>query len=233
MRHAVPFFVIALAAVAVASILLPSEPWTDYFALRVLAILAVGASCYWAGLKNGEEKTTTAAHPRRWLQFSMTTLLLVTTLMAICLAVHCNRARRQADAVESLSHLDHCSVYYDGGNIVESFFEPSGNSGFSIWLQNALGFDYVHRADMVKIKASDVEAAVPYIKQLPYLQTILLISGDPDDGSDDNSEAARITRHDAGLKNYFNAKRKLRSELPNVEITIPIDACTSVLPIVG
>ncbi len=95
MRHAVQLIVIAVAAVAVASILLPSEPWAQKFVMRAIAILVVGLGCYLAGFANGKGSIETAVHPRRWLQFSTRTILLVTTLFAICLGLYCDRARQQ------------------------------------------------------------------------------------------------------------------------------------------
>ncbi len=63
MRHAVPFLIIALAGIAVASILLPSEPWTQSFVVRTIAILAVGVACYLGGFATGKRVIRTAAHP--------------------------------------------------------------------------------------------------------------------------------------------------------------------------
>ena len=226
MRSVIPLVVICFASLAVAAVMLPADPWSQHQVLRAVAILLVAVPCYFAGLAQGremaEQASDTPTRRRPWLQFSLRTLLLVMTLVAVYLGLHCERARRQQEAVEALARISlfsyFCHVNYDndfdgeGRLLVYPPFTPPRSTP---WIEQVLGRDFFHKVIDVELDVTDVAAvdkALPHLKRLPHLESIIVSCGCRDDeptGADD--EPTLPSRQE-----FMDTMKRLRLELPHV-----------------
>jgi len=92
---------------------------------------------------------------RRWLQFSLSTILLLVTALSLWLGVVVNRARKQRDAVAAIEKA--------GGGVAYDFqmspsFPPPGKPPGPRWLRRMLGDEYfqsVYTANLNKAEISD------------------------------------------------------------------------------
>jgi len=230
MRHIIPLLVIFLAAIALAAILLPADPWSNNFPFRMAAILIIGIPCYFYGISNGKA-VIGAARRRPWLQYSLRTLLLVTTLVAISLGLYCGRVREQRRAVDVLDRIEGCEVNYD--NDPGPLMPINKPSRLEAWLNSVLGVDFLYGAVQVSIRASDVEHALPQLKQLPYLQSVCV---DPDVEavtSGDETEAALKKAEIERERIRANTIERLKIELPHIRIENPRPFVLGPTPVVG
>jgi len=223
MKHTGPLVVIVLASLVVAYLFSPAAPWSHYQLLRAAAILLVAVPAYFVALGRRREGhgsgEQVATGWRRWLQFSLRTLLLLTLLLALYLGLHCERARRQERAVLSLAPL-YCGFIYESDLVGAPPGDPgwadmkrrglnvTAETAFSWnWLQRVLGerlgADYVDRVVGVRIDSQDVDEALPHLKKLPYLRRVYIPPGRGIEGNDEQD---------------FKAREKLQRELPHVEV---------------
>ena len=97
-----------------------------------------------------ETSSRTPGRRRRWYQFNLRTLIVITVLISILLglfAIRLQRARRQAAAVATIrTHGGH--VVYDysfpDDNPRFSIFQSRAKSGVPAWAIDALGVDFFH-----------------------------------------------------------------------------------------
>src|SRR5262245_22988051 len=74
---------------------------------------------------------------RRYLRFSVRTLLVIVTVVAVVLAVPVRRAMRQREAVLAIQKL--------GGSLIYDYEITRGpETMMSAWLRRTLGDDYFH-----------------------------------------------------------------------------------------
>jgi hypothetical protein len=214
MRNVIPLFVILLASVAAAALLLPADPWSQYQTIRVAVILLVAVPCYLIGTRHGRqraEEVAGGAGKRQWFQFSLRTMLFVTLLLALWLGFHCERVRKQREAVRALEETE-CSVDYEDGP------GASGDAySDATWADSFFGNDFLHRAVYVSLEARGVEKALPHLKRLPHLQTVDVFEdterrfsmfGQP---PAEEELAARAAKQKAAIE-------RLRKELPRVRV---------------
>ena len=71
---------------------------------------------------------------RRWFQYSLRTLLILTTIIAVWLAWWSHKTRQQREVVEALKDI--------GGDVIYDFQLPNGPAYWPKWLVNAMGVDY-------------------------------------------------------------------------------------------
>ena len=129
---------------------------------------------------------TVQSPPQRgsgWRRFSLRALLVGMTLIAVCLGIWSERARRQRAAVAALRDMG-AQVYYDyqlvsgpeGGPIAlpaavgknGSPAEPSVPG----WLVDAAGIDYFHGATVVWVYFPHRFDTAAHLKQLPALEEV-------------------------------------------------------------
>jgi hypothetical protein len=129
-----------------------------------------------AAMEADPPKAAPPKRKRRWFQFSLRTLLIGVTLLAVLLGVISFRANRQRMAVEAIKKLDG-KVAYDfetneeGWDVRDDARPPGPN-----WLRNLIGVDYFATVVAVKInttKDTD-DGSVAVIRELPHLRSLVL-----------------------------------------------------------
>ncbi len=84
---------------------------------------------------------------RRWFQYSLRTLLLLVTALAVWLGFYVHRANKQREAVAAIQRLGGW-LRYDY-QIVGGKFDPKAESPIPVWLLKALGEVFFH--DVVEV----------------------------------------------------------------------------------
>ena len=127
--------------------------------------------------KNAPEKR------RRFLQFRIRTMLLLTAVVAVWIGLHCQAAKQQRESRAAMERLGGW-VYYDyqfpGGN-----FSASATSPVPQWLRDALGEDFFHSVVEVNLVYNDrvpqrldnaqvSDEALRYLGAFPKLRNLLL-----------------------------------------------------------
>lgn len=113
---------------------------------------------------------------RRWLRFSLRTMVLAVTLFCIWLGVTANRANRQRRAVETIkSHGGYVRYDYEAdehGGIAAHAAPPPGPD----WLRNLIGLDYFATVVMVGVDSQNgsVDDSVAALTDLPDLRSLTL-----------------------------------------------------------
>jgi hypothetical protein len=108
---------------------------------------------------------------RRWLQFSLRTFLLLTTVLGVWLGLYIRSARRQQAAVEAIRAQG--GVRYD-------YQDPSlggdwrKGSNVPAWLLDGLGEDYFHNVTSLLLQDSplDIFAHLDAMPRLRFLQIV-------------------------------------------------------------
>lgn len=119
-------------------------------------------------------RQSSAAKPksrRRWLQFSLSTLLLATAGFALWLGLWVDRARRQQRAVKTILAAGQNIVFYehefDSSGRLRRGAEPSGPA----WLRRLLGDEYFVSVQEVQLNdPSDAELRL--LRDLPRLRRL-------------------------------------------------------------
>ncbi|HEY2840417.1 MAG TPA: hypothetical protein VGJ26_14770 [Pirellulales bacterium] len=111
---------------------------------------------------------------RRWFQFSLFSLLLFTTLIALAVAWHAVPAWRQHEAVTKIIELDGLVVY---DFQLAGAKKPPGPA----WLREWLGDDYFQRVGRVQLErnvdtAEALHAALVQVSQLPTIDFLIIHS---------------------------------------------------------
>jgi hypothetical protein len=115
---------------------------------------------------------------RKWLRFSLRTLLLLVTALCVWLGIQVNAARRQRDAVAAWSRAGG-AVYYDDQIVVDPRLEIgytfSRNPKGRAWPSTALGIDYFSVVQVAGVRESTIpESLWPQLADLPGLIAIQL-----------------------------------------------------------
>ena len=105
---------------------------------------------------------------RRYLTFSLRTLFVLLTALAVWLGVVINRAREQREAVKAIEALGG-EVAYDWAWDVKT---PKGPTG-PAWLRRLIGDDFFQTVERVSFyNASDCVAAIPDLRRLRELESV-------------------------------------------------------------
>jgi hypothetical protein len=120
---------------------------------------------------------------RRWFQFSLATLFLVTTALAISLSIWTSRARKQQQAVKAIRE--------HGGSVAYSYETKKGPGPPTPpgpqWVRDSLGIDYLDHVVVANLTGDTfTDADLELLQGLPRLEYLFL-------------QSANIT--DAGLAN--------------------------------
>jgi hypothetical protein len=115
----------------------------------------------------GTENSTQAAPRRRWLRYSLRSLLLVTTALAVALGVWVGRAQRQRRALERVEAL--------GGSY--AYVPRAGSPDWRSWIGRRLGQHYVERVDYVQLTGSRAkDEDLEHLSALSGLRSLALQS---------------------------------------------------------
>jgi len=117
---------------------------------------------------------------RRWLRYSLRTLLVLTTLVAIWLGIKTNRARNQRTAVNALRAAG-ARVLYDFQAILPGERKPKELRGPK-WLREFLGDDYFQ--DVVLVNLGGIKFPpdeLRWIVDLPNVENVVLQYTNVDD----------------------------------------------------
>lgn len=117
----------------------------------------------------------TARPRRRWYQFSIVSLLILTMVVALLVARFAVPARRQHDAVKRITELG-AEVLYD--------YQESGaqNPPGPAWLRKLIGDDFFQRVQSVSLSndrfnsPEEVYAAIVQIRRLPTIHSLYISS---------------------------------------------------------
>jgi hypothetical protein len=109
---------------------------------------------------------------RRWLRFSLRTLMIAVTLFCVAAGVVSSNAMRQKRAVERIKSLRAVAVYYDyqlDGKLNPHSVEPVAPG--PDWLRNLLGVDYFATVTSVRVNVGTDEfleaaADLPHLRDL-------------------------------------------------------------------
>jgi Leucine-rich repeat (LRR) protein len=162
---------------------------------------------------------------RRWFQYSIRSLLLLTTVLAVWLAVQVNRAHRQKLAVSTIMHAGG-KIAYDHEMLTREHPQPTEPPG-PLWLRRILGDEYFLRPAAVECTDVDSEI-VEQLGNCPTLRYVTLSGGTIVD--EDLSHIARLADleqlrledvaiTDAGLKHLFSLKKLKTLALNHTNVT--------------
>ena len=147
---------------------------------------------------------------RRWFRFSLRTLLLAITIVAVWLGLTVNAARRQRAAVNALQGSG-VTVMYDYMETAPRTWSTSGEPSGPEWLRKTLGMDYFHHPVYASVRSRPEpdEEVIGALNALPRLKTLLFMGDSISDETFENLQpmenleelhitAAQVTDH--GLK---------------------------------
>src|SRR5689334_18649226 len=118
---------------------------------------------------------------RRWWQFSLRTLMVVVTVVAVVCGlfmIQYNAARRQASRVETLASKGAVICYdqqYEDGSYRKRGNSPPGRipPPASNWLIEWLGVDFFHRVYGVSIHLKDDEPSAKQLRPVGQLENLI------------------------------------------------------------
>ena len=112
---------------------------------------------------------------RRWLSYSLRTMLLLVTLLCVWLGVQVNRANKQRRAVEAIEKLGGAVMY----DCEERRYRPGGSGSKPpgpAWLRTLIGRDYfdtVVQVDLVDLYDEDaIDIVLQHAAKLPDIQYV-------------------------------------------------------------
>jgi hypothetical protein len=139
---------------------------------------------------------------RRYLTFSLRTLFVVTTALAVWLGVIVNRAREQREAVKAIEALGG-SASYDWQYAQLDQADPFGLDGpfippGPVWLRRLVGDDFFQDAVGVSFSGeTDALKSIAHLKRLRKLKTVIV-----------NPFASNVTTDE------------IKAALPNCEVNV-------------
>ncbi len=139
-------------------------------------------------------KSQSAPPPRkrRWLQFSLRSLMLFVLCCSLACSWFAARAAKQREAVRALRSIDGCYVRYDC-DIAQ--FDPDTNdvtpAPQQTWVESMLDSDFIHRALSAQVPVTRLTEAAPHLARLPHLETVV-IAKKP--GEDDRAAVEKLQR---------------------------------------
>ncbi len=141
-----------------------------------------------------ESQPTSPPRKRRWLQFSLRSVLIAVTIIAILLGWKTKRVRDQVAAVDKIRALGGTVRYgHDPKSSVSLWMTPIRTASKDVpgpaWLRNWIGEDYFRYVVQVdfdlipgkQLDNRDLAALAPHLTNLPSLETLGLSSMALDD----------------------------------------------------
>ena len=133
---------------------------------------------------------------RRWLRFSLRTLLMLTALLAVCLGVQVDRAHKQRAAVAAA-----VAAVKSAGGKVELLYPLDRDYG-SGWLDR-LGFESRQQPLNIYLAAAQIDdALLRYLNNLPSGSSLHLIS----------AQSAKYTRQLPSLNVEYYCSKPSRDD---------------------
>lgn len=150
--------------------------------------------------------------PRRF-QFRVSTLLLITAVVAVLLGWWSHTARRQRYAVGHL-YQAHAAVQYDLNT------QWYASSGWRSWLVRRLGLDYFGNVVCIKMPRTSTDADLLWLRHIKKLRMLLLSRTQVTDaGLEHLHDLATLQRLDLQDTHVTNAGiQRLQKALPNCKI---------------
>ena len=148
--------------------------------------------------------------PKRWMQFSVSTLLLVMTVACIWLGVRTNRANLQRKVVKAVQEA--------GGEVLYEHEQSTRNGSVRLepgLLEKLLGIDFSHSVVQVRLpeNTQGVDDLLPDICRLPNLAK-LIVGGDVSDtGTKHLSRCSNLTHFIACDTGISDATLKVLGEV--------------------
>ena len=116
---------------------------------------------------------------RRYLQFSLRTLLLAVTVFAVCLGVLCREARIQEDIRARVQVLGgRADYFHELEHYGSCFYRPAStpNPRRLAWLTDFIGRDFFYRVFMVNLDGTNAaDEDLEAISRLRGIQRIRLV----------------------------------------------------------
>jgi hypothetical protein len=166
--------------------------------------------------------------PRRFLQFSLGTLLLGITVFGVWLGVQVNRARRQREAVAAIQRLGGAVLYdyqFDAQHKQVSNAQPTAPA----WLRKVLGDDFFYSPVSIYLGGIKFnEGDLAPLEKLPELDWLYLGSCDLPDGELAHCQPLGKLRSldiggtsisDAGLAHLIPLKRLEWLDIQSTQVT--------------
>lgn len=140
-----------------------------------------------------------------WARFSFRTMMVVTTLICVCLAIWVHQSRRQLEAVAALRAIGYCKVYYDFDPEgpypeLQRTLNPAAVPDQPGWASELLGIDYFHEAVKAFVGTDDVDLALPHLTQLPGLRIVYVWNNGNGEGESTESTVKRLRKALPGVK---------------------------------
>jgi len=168
---------------------------------------------------------------RRWLRFSLRTMLVLVTVLGIWLGVRVNQARRQKEAVAALTARGTGFDYaHQRDDAYPHLIDPGRELAVPKWLEELAGYDFFRTVISVQCYGPVSDDDLAHLAGLPYIER-LYVTGSGSNTTDAGlSHLPRPDRlvvfgaRDAGvgdgfLKRLRNARRLERLELRQSLIT--------------
>lgn len=157
---------------------------------------------------------------RLLLRFSLRSLFLSITVVAIVLGIWLERAQRQRRAIALLKQIELCRIGYGFNEL--GYCPPRKSTYRETWIERTLGIDSIHSVINIEIPVDRLERAMPYLQKLPALREVLIYPYDAESGEE---EARQLQR---GFS-------RIRGSLPGVKATerLPCMIDSTTIPVVG
>lgn len=109
------------------------------------------------------------------LQYSLRTLLVLITVVAVWLAIQVNRARKQQLAVQAIETVGG-SVYYEHEFDQKGEFDQSRKPRAGAWARKMVGDEFFRKVIEVRFPAGAkvTDADLRHLSSLPYLEALYL-----------------------------------------------------------
>jgi hypothetical protein len=134
----------------------------------------------WAQVATPTVADTASTIPprRRWLRFSLRSLLILITVLSIWLGVKVNQARRQKEAVAALRQLG-ATVYYSHQrrDTFPNSYDLANDLSVPGWLRELAGDDFFQSAACVQVLGPVTDDALVHLAALPHLESLKLSLG--------------------------------------------------------
>ena len=128
---------------------------------------------------------------RRWLRFSLRTMLIGTALVGVVLGLHLRSVRRQRFVKARIHEL--------GGSYFCEWGLPISEDIVPNWLERVLGEDHFQTVNHVNLSSTGVsDDQLKFLDDLPYLETLYL-----EDGTTVTDDGLRHLIEIASLRNLY------------------------------
>ena len=116
---------------------------------------------------------------RRWLQFSLSSIFLLVTVLGVWLGIVVNQAREQREAVAAIKAAGGV-VYYDWEEHHDPFGDEDAVPPGPAWLRRFIGDDFFLKANIVSFrympdrKTTEILNLVPHLRRLGSLEAVFV-----------------------------------------------------------